>query len=139
MAGLIRLVVTRVLLLLVVLALLVAILGGDVRPLGDLWPRPDIPTDPPIARQAQDDHIKGTPQYQKRLKQGTPTSTWDDPTEADPLTRTAWREGTAVRGRSRVRDWDAGRRIGADPEGGSLTHIQVSRDKQGRIYGWPAG
>jgi hypothetical protein len=137
--GLIRLVLSRVLLLLVALALVAAVLTGSTGLADGLWQPDGSPQDLPIARKQQDGHIKGTPQYRERLKQGKPTSRWDDPAEADPLTREAWRNGTAVRGRPRVREWDAGRRIGADPDGGSLTHIRVSRDKQGRIYGWPAG
>jgi hypothetical protein len=137
--GLIRLVISRVFVLLLALALLVAVVTASVRLPDGPWPWDRQPHDPAIARQQQDRHLKGTPQYRQRRKLGKPTTTWDDPTEADPLTREAWRKGTAMRGRPRVRDWDAGRRIGADPEGRSLTHIRVSWDNQGRIYGWPAG
>lgn len=136
--GLLRLVISRVLLLLVALALL-GVLLGTVRPTFGLWAWARPLDDPPIARQRQDGYIEGTPQYRLRLKQGKPTPRWDEPAQADPLTREAWRKGTAVPGRPGLRDWDAGRRIGADPAGGSLTHIRVSRDRQGRIYGWPAG
>jgi hypothetical protein len=137
--GLIRLVLSRVLLLLVALALVAAVLTGNAGLADGLWPTDGSPDDLPIARKQQDRHIEGTPQYRERRKLGKTTSRWDEPSEADPLTREAWRNGTAVRGRPREREWDAGRRIGADPHGGSLTHIRVSRDKQGRIYGWPAG
>lgn len=137
--GLIRLVLSRVVLLLVALALVAAVVTGSTGLADGLWPPDGSPRDLPIARKQQDGHIKGTPQYRERLKRGRPTSRWDDPAGADPLTREAWRHGTAVRGRPRVREWNAGRRIGAGPDGGSLTHIRVSRDQQGRIYGWPAG
>jgi hypothetical protein len=137
--GLVRLVISRVLLLLVALALLAGLLTDNVGLADGLWPQGGPPHEPPIARKLQDRHIKGTPEYRQRLKLGTPTSRWDDPAQADPLTREAWRKGKAVPGRPTVRDWDAGRRIGADPDGGSLTHVRVSRDRHGRIYGWPAG
>jgi hypothetical protein len=137
--GLIRLVLSRVLLLLVVLAVVVAVLTGGTGLADGLWPRGGAQPDPPIARKRQDGHIRGTPEYRERLRLGKPTTRWDDPTEADPLTREAWKSGVAVPGNPRVRDWDARRRVGADPHGGSLTHVRVSRDSHGRIYGWPAG
>jgi hypothetical protein len=138
MLGLVRLVISRLFLLLVALALLAAALTSNLRLTGSFWAQDGSLQDLPIARQQQDRHIKGTPQYRLRLQLGKPTSRWDDPTEADPLTREAWQKGAAVWGTPRLRDWDAGRRIGADPDGGSLTHIRVSQDKQGRIHGWPA-
>jgi hypothetical protein len=137
--GLFRLVISRVLLLVVALVLLVGVLTGSTGLADSLWSGDGPQPDPPIARRRQDGHIKGTPEYRERLRLGKPTSRWDDPTEADPLTREAWRNGATVPGSRRVRDWDAGRRVGAAADGGSLTHIRVSRDRQGRIYGWPAG
>jgi hypothetical protein len=137
--GLIRLVLSRVLLLLIALALVAAVLTSNAGLADGLWPPDGAPHDPPIARKRQDRHIEGTPEYRERRKLRKPTSTWDESGEADPLTREAWRNGTAVRGRPGQREWDAGRRIGADADGGSLTRIRVARDKQGRIYGWPAG
>jgi len=139
MVGLVRLVTSRMFLLLVVLALLATALAANVRLPDDLWRQEASPVDPPIARQKQDGHVKGTPQYRQRVRQGKPTSTWDDPSEADPLTRAAWRRGTAVPGRPGVRDYDAGRRIGTDPQGRPQTRIRVSQDERGRIHGWPSG
>lgn len=137
--GLVHLVLSRVLLLLVALALVVAVLTGGTGLADGLWPRGGPQPEPPIARKRQDGHIKGTPEYRERLRLGKPTTRWDDPTEADPLTREAWRSGMAVPGSRSVRDWDAGRRVGADADGGSLTHVRVSRESHGRIYGRPAG
>jgi hypothetical protein len=136
--GLIRLVLSRVLLLLVALALVAAVLTGTTGLADGLRPLDGSSQDLPIARKQQDRHIEGTPQYRERRSSGKPMSTWDEPSQADPLTREAWRNGTAVRGRPRVREWDAGRRVGADQYGASLTRIRVSQDKQGRIFGWPA-
>lgn len=136
--GLIRLVLSRVLLLLVALALVAAVLTGTTGLADGLRPPDGSPQDLPIARKQQDGHIEGTPQYRERRSSGKPTSRWDEPSQADPLTREAWRNGTAVRGRPGLREWDARRRVGAGPDGASLTHIRVSQDRQGRIFGWPA-
>jgi hypothetical protein len=138
--GLIRLVTSRLFLFLVLLALLATALAANVRLPDDLWRQQDAsPIGPPIARQKQDGHVKGTPQYKQRVKQGKPTSTWDDSSEADRLTREAWRKGVTAPGRPGVRDYDAGRRIGTDPQGRPQTRIRVSQDERGRIHGWPSG
>jgi hypothetical protein len=137
--GLLRLLMSRMFLLLVLLALLLGYLAANVDPPEGLWRHQQAPTSPPIARQKQDGHVKGTPQYRQRLRQGKPTSTWDDPGEADPLTREAWKKGTPVPGRPHVRDYDVGRRVGSDPQGQPQTKIRVSEDAHGRIHGWPSG
>ena len=139
MIGMTRLLARRTFLLLAFLALLVTLAANVQLPRDHWWHQDALPDSPPIARQKQDGHIKGTPQYKQRLKQGKPTSTWDDPNEADSLTREAWRNGTQVPGRPRVRDYDAGRRIGTDPQGRPQTRIRVSQDGSGRIHGWPVG
>ena len=56
------------------------------------------PAQPKINRQKQDGHIKGTPQYQNRVKGQKPTSTWLDGEDADALTLEAWNKGTPVAG-----------------------------------------
>jgi hypothetical protein len=137
--GLIRLVLSRVLLFLVALALVAAVWASPTGLADGLRPPERSSHHLPIARKRQDRHIEGTPQYRDRRDSGEPTSTWDEPGQADPLTREAWRNGTPVRGRPGLREWDAGRRVGAAPDGRSLPHIRVSRNEQGQIFGWPAG
>lgn len=95
---------------------------------------------PPISRQKQDGHIRGTPQNENRLKQGKPTSTFDgDAAQADELTQEAWEKGKPVPGRPGVRDYDFGHRIGEGPDGGGQSTVRVHEDATGRIHGHPSG
>lgn len=60
-------------------------------PASDAAPAPSAGRTDPISRQRQDGHISGMPQNRNRLRQGTPTSTFDgDARTADALTREAW-------------------------------------------------
>jgi hypothetical protein len=94
----------------------------------------------PISRQRQDGHISGTPQNQNRLRQGKPTSTFQgDATSADALTREAWARGKPVPGRTGVREYEFGRRIGSGPRGGGQSAVRVHQDAEGRIHGHPSG
>jgi hypothetical protein len=115
----------------VVLVLAATMTGGG----GNAGP---APVDPPISRQKQDAHIKGTREYNRRIANGRPTSTWDDPTQADDLTREAWRRGTEVKGNPRMRELDFGRRVGTSPTGRAQTRVRVHEGK-GRIHGHPSG
>lgn len=90
-----------------------------------------------IARQKQDGHIKDTPQHKNRVKQGKPTSTFDDAAQADRLTQEAWKKGKPVEGRPNVRDHDFGRRVGTNPNGEAATKVRVHEDGAGRIHGHP--
>lgn len=90
---------------------------------------------PPINRQKQDGHIKGTPQHANRVKSGKYTSTFDDPAAADQLTREAWEKGSPVKGHPESREFDFGRRVGTSPGGDAETKVRVSIDKQGKIHG----
>jgi hypothetical protein len=95
---------------------------------------------PAISRQQQDGHIRGTPQNRNRLKQGTPTSTFDGkPVEADALTQEAWDKGTPIPKRPGIREYDFGRRIGEGPNGGSQSTVRVHEDSAGNIHGHPSG
>jgi hypothetical protein len=93
-----------------------------------------------IARQKQDGHIAGTAQHGNRLRQGKPTSIFDGTSnEADLLTREAWDKGAPVPGRTDVREYDFGRRVGRGPNGGGQSVVRVHKDQQDRIHGHPSG
>jgi hypothetical protein len=93
----------------------------------------------PISPQKQAGHIRGTPQYNNRIKAGKPTSAFSDASSAERLTADAWQRGKPVPGRPNVRDYDFGRPIGTGPNGGTQTRVRVHIDKQGRIHGHPSG
>ena len=91
----------------------------------------------PISRQKQDGHIRGTDEYKNRIKLGKDTSTWDDPEEADDLTREAWEKGEPVKGKPHQREFDVGRRVGPGPDGKPQTGVRAHKGK-GRLHGHPA-
>jgi hypothetical protein len=94
---------------------------------------------PPISSQKQAGHVKGTPQYKNRVKQGKPTSYFHDIKSAELLTREAWQKGTSLPGRPNVREYDFGHPIGIGPKGGMQTKVRVHQDAKGRIHGHPSG
>ena len=101
---------------------------------------PPAPKPPQIATQKQAGHIRGTPQYKNRIKQGKPTSAFRDAAEAEAFTQEAWAKGTPVPGRPGVKDYDfAPTEVGTGPGGGAQTKVRVHMDKAGRIHGHPAG
>ncbi len=104
---------------------------------------PDVADDEdlPISEQKQNSHIKGTKDYENRIKQGKNTSTWDVPREeADRLTREAWRNGTQTSPKNpNIRDYEMNKRIGTGQFGGGQTKVRVSIDGKGRIHGHPNG
>lgn len=94
---------------------------------------------PQISTQKQAGHIKGTPQYNNRVKQGKPTSAFDNAKDAEKYTQEAWEKGSPVPGKPQARDYDFGHPVGTGPNGGSQTKVRVHMDSQGRIHGHPAG
>ncbi len=93
-----------------------------------------------IARQKQDGHIAGTPQYKNRIKQGKPTSVFSGSREeADKLVEEAWTKGSSVKGDPNVRDFDFGRPVGTGPNGGLQSKVRVHMDSGGLKHGHPAG
>ncbi len=92
-----------------------------------------------ISRQKQAGHVKGTPQYNNRIKQGTSTSYFDNWQDAERYTQEAWEKGTAVPGREGVRDYDFGRPVGTGSKGGSQGRVRVHMDSRGGIHGHPVG
>jgi hypothetical protein len=104
-----------------------------------LPPGPPPPKTPSISPQKQAGHVKGTPQYNNRIKQGKPTSAFDDAKTAEQLTQEAWEKGTPVPGRPNVRDFDFHRSIGTGPNGGTQTKVRVHMDEKKRIHGHPTG
>jgi RHS repeat-associated protein len=97
------------------------------------------PAPPEIARQRQDGHVEGTPQHRNRVKEGKPTSTFDSREIADQLTQEAWQNGSTVRNRPNLREYDFGRPVGKGPRGGSQSRVRVHQDASGRIHGHPSG
>lgn len=94
---------------------------------------------PRLSPQKQAGHVKGSPQYDNRIKQGKPTSAFDDMQSAEQLTLEAWQRGTPVPGRTNVRDYDFGHPVGIGPNGGVQTKVRVHKDRPGRIHGHPVG
>ena len=92
---------------------------------------------PQINQQKQAGHIKGTPQYNNRVKQGKVTSSWDPGSNPDDLTIEAWKKGTPVPGRPQMKEYDFGRQVGTSSNGNPLTKVRVSRDDGGEIHGHP--
>lgn len=92
---------------------------------------------PKINKQKQAGHIKGTPQYNNRVKQGKVTSSWDEGKDPDQLTTEAWKKGNAVQGRPEMKEYDFGQRIGTSSKGNPLTKVRVSIDSRGEIHGHP--
>ncbi|MFE5557007.1 ricin-type beta-trefoil lectin domain protein [Streptomyces sp. NPDC056544] len=94
---------------------------------------------PTVSRQKQDQHVRGTGEYKKRLENKTPTSVFNSRAEADAYSAYAWEHGTPVPGRPNVRDFDFGKPVGQGPRGGWQTTVRVHLDSGGRIHGHPKG
>jgi RHS repeat-associated protein len=94
---------------------------------------------PGISRQKQDQHVQGTREYQERLNNGTPTSSFASRSEADAYAQHSWDNGTPVPGRPNVRDYEYGQPVGRGPRGGWQTRVRVHMDGTGRIHAHPAG
>lgn len=92
---------------------------------------------PKINQQKQAGHIKDTPQYNNRIKQGKVTSSWDTGNNPDELTIEAWKKGTPVPGRPQMKEYDFGRQVGTSSNGNPLTKVRVSQDGGGEIHGHP--
>lgn len=92
-----------------------------------------------INKQKQAGHIKGTPQYNNRIKQGKPTSAFNDAESANQLTKIAWEKGKPVPGRPGVREFDFKQPIGTGPKGGTQSKVRVHQDANGSIHGHPSG
>ena len=104
-------------------------------------PTPHTPRPDPIRRisQQQQGHIRGTPQYRRRLADGKPTSYFHDERSANRYTYDAWYRGTPVRGNPRVREYDFGHPVGVGPRGGHQTRVRVHMDNDGHVHGHPSG
>jgi hypothetical protein len=94
---------------------------------------------PPIAKQKQAGHVKGTPQHANRQKANKPTSTFFGEKSGERLTQEAFQKGTPVPGRPGVKDYDFGVSVGTGPNGGMQTRVRVHQDKKGRVHGHPSG
>jgi hypothetical protein len=100
---------------------------------------PPFPHPKGISKQKQASHVKGTPQYNNRVKQGKKTSYFDDAEQAERLTREAWEKGTPTRPDGKVREFDFGRRAGTGPNGGEQTRVKTHMDDKGMVHGHPSG
>jgi hypothetical protein len=94
---------------------------------------------PQISRQKQSSHVKGTPEYKNRVKQGKPTSAFDNWEDAEKYTQEAWEKGKPVPGQPNKRDYDFGHPVGTGPNGGTQSIVRVHQDQAGRIHGHPKG
>ncbi|KAB2348519.1 hypothetical protein [Actinomadura rudentiformis] len=93
-----------------------------------------------INDQQQKGHIKGTPQYDNRRKQGKPTSTWNgDESFANAHTFEAWYKGTPDSRRPEVRvyDYGPGHVTGYSPQGQPQHKVKVHMNNEGMIHGHP--
>lgn len=80
-----------------------------------------------------------TKEYVRRVKDGKPTSTWDNPGEADELTREASERGTPSKDPN-VRDYDTGRRVGTGPSGEPQKVVRAVRaPSSNTLHGYPYG
>ncbi|MDQ4032634.1 MAG: hypothetical protein M3332_10355 [Actinomycetota bacterium] len=115
------------------------VISRGVRRLAKGTRSPPFPHPKGISKQKQAGHVKGTPQYNNRVKQGKKTSHFDDAEQADRLTREAWEKGTPTRPDGKVREFDFGRRVGTGPNGGEQTKVKTHMDDNGMIHGHPTG
>jgi RHS repeat-associated protein len=97
-----------------------------------------------ISPQKQAGHIRGTPQYANRLKQGKATSSWNSGANPDTLTRQALANGKPVRSaRGEVIhgkfQYDFKRPVGTTQSGRVQTSVRVHVDASGAIHGHPVG
>jgi hypothetical protein len=96
-------------------------------------------TSPPINHQKQEGHIKGSKHHKNREKQGNPTSTFENRSDAEKYTKEAWEKGTDVPNRPGVKDYEFGRPIGESPNGGTQSRVRVHMNSDGEIHGHPVG
>jgi hypothetical protein len=108
-------------------------------------PPPRPPGTPPPPRdierfsQQQQGHVRGTPQYELRIKQGKPTSYFLSQNDANRYTYDAWYKGRPVGGDPYVRELDFGRPIGIGGFGGRQTRVTARMDANGHVHGHPSG
>jgi len=81
---------------------------------------------PKINDQKQDGHVKDTPQFKNRVKQGKPTSSFDSREQADHLTKDTYKTGKPVPGRPNQVVKDYGTPVGTGPNGGTQSQINGS-------------
>lgn len=94
---------------------------------------------PPVSRQKQDQHVVGTPEYNERIRQGTPTSYFNSRSEAHAYAQHAWQNGTPVPGRPGMRDFEYGLPVGRGPNGGWQTMVRAHIDGSGNVHAHPKG
>lgn len=81
----------------------------------------------------------GTPSHANMVKTGKATSVWREGVQDESMTRNAWQNGSTVRGRPNVRDFEVGEPIGFEPRGGTQSRVRVHGDSKGRIHGHTSG
>ncbi len=84
-------------------------------------------------------HVSGTPQHANRIKQGKPTSVFNNKEQADALTRDTHATGTPVPGRPGVTQKTYGEPVGTGPKGGSQSTVRVHEGSDQSIHGHPCG
>lgn len=96
---------------------------------------------PKISSQKQNAHVSGTKESQRRVDNGTPTSTFDDRATADKLTRDTVATGSSSVDSAGTTTYkkDYGERVGSGPNGGDQTQVKVHQDSKGVCHGHPCG
>jgi hypothetical protein len=97
----------------------------------------------PKERSQQRSHVFGTREYDNRIKQGKPTSYFENEADMAKYTKEAWDKGTLVPTTNPgeiIKDYDFGFRVGYDYfQNGPQTIVRVVQDSQGNIHGFPFG
>jgi RHS repeat-associated protein len=90
--------------------------------------------------QKQAGHVRGTPQYKNRVKQGKSTSAFHGQASGEKATRIAAERGKPIPGRPNVKEHEFGVGVGTGPTGGTQTRVRVhTSPKTGEIHGHPSG
>lgn len=104
-----------------------------------------ITTNPRI-KQSQLGHVKDTPQYKLRIKDGVDTSTFLNKKDAYALTKEAYKKGIETGnfkfladGSAKIK-YDFGKDIGLSKNGNPLTQVTIQYSvKKNQMHGHPSG
>ncbi|MDR2706245.1 MAG: HINT domain-containing protein [Planctomycetaceae bacterium] len=95
-----------------------------------------------IKRQKQNEHVFGTPEYNNRLKNPPasgpkPISVFLDAAAEHYVTETM-KHATGIPGNNGIiYEYDFGKIVGLDGDGGATTRVRVIEDSHGQIHGFP--
>jgi hypothetical protein len=96
-----------------------------------------------IKRQKQNEHVFGTPEYNNRLKNpptnGTKlTSVFLDGATAEHYVTETMKRATGIPNYNGIiYEYDFGKIVGVDGDGGATTRVRVIENSYGQIHGFP--